>query len=165
MCCPPFLSQLFGTLQVTSSCPHFTALSLKLAGSHGQFCFSSSKNCFNLDKTLLALQQGTQKPLPDFYFSSYLCLSTVPLLHLISVQPGVVWMIRLLFVLRVSCVDVNLCMSAFKKKRILSKMHTDLCQERAYIYITNLAGFLLSKSEFSSLTEWSSLLGVFSACI
>lgn len=164
MCCPPFLSQLFGTLQVTSSCPHFTALSLKLAGSHGQFCFSSSKNCFNLDKTLLALQQGTQKPLPDFYFSSYLCLSTVPLLHLISVQPGVVWMIRLLFVLRVSCVDVNLCMSALKKKEFYQKC-TLIYVKKGHIYITNLAGFLLSKSEFSSLTEWSSLLGVFSACI
>ena len=47
------LSQLFGILPVSSSSPHFTALSLKLAGSHRQFCFSSGQNVFHVDTTLL----------------------------------------------------------------------------------------------------------------
>ncbi len=75
--CVIFLSQLFGILQVTPSSPHFTALSRKLAGSHRQFCFSPSGDCFHVDKNHLALQRSTQKlSVRDFYFRLYLCLST-----------------------------------------------------------------------------------------
>lgn len=63
---------LFGILQATSSPPHFTALSPKLAGSHRQFCFSSSKNCFRVDKNLLALQQSTQKSPALEFISDYI---------------------------------------------------------------------------------------------
>lgn len=42
-----------------------------------QFCSSSSENCFRLDKTPVALQPSTRKPpVLDFYFRSYLSLST-----------------------------------------------------------------------------------------
>lgn len=86
LCCSFWL---FGILQVTSSCLHFAAVSLKLAGGHRQFCFSSTENCFHVDKNLLALQLSTQTlPARDF-ISDYICvcqLETLLHLHLPSAQ-------------------------------------------------------------------------------
>lgn len=123
---------LFGILQVTPSSPHFTARSLKLAGSHRQFCFSSSENCFHVDKNLLARSAHRNWE----FIWDYICLSAGNCCTCTCLQCSLKlfgWSDCSLS-LCVSCVHVDLCSPALKLSG-LSKMHADLCRERASRHI------------------------------